>query len=172
MNRQTGTGAAQRLASFHMVVQCFGQRRAAPITHIARLITTGDEDAIGVANGGQNFGVAGSVAIFEDEGFRRLDSTHFIEEFFANLPAQRCPQYHDMAVAGFVHEPMHGIEIAIATAHQQQARLHLAGSFGLHISQHVVIDIGRLHGPRWQRQQERRQDYRAAGKSLHRDTPF
>ena len=168
---QTGTGAAQRFAGFHMVVQCFGQRRATPITHIARLVTPGDEDAIGVPNCGDDLGVTGGIAIFEDEGFCRLNTADFVEEFFADLARQRCPQDHDMAVAGFVHEPVHGIEIAIATAHQQQARLHFAGGLGFDIPKHVVINIGRLQRCVRQPHQHRCQQQRATGKSLHRHTP-
>jgi hypothetical protein len=56
----------------------------------------------------------------EDEDFDRLDAADVAIEFLADFLAVRRAEDDDVALAGLAEEPLHRVDIPVASAHQQQ----------------------------------------------------
>ncbi len=121
LHREAGAGSRQRFAGGDMGVEDFGDRRSAPVTNVARLIAARDEDAVGLAQPGEDFFVRRLRAGVEDENLCRLDTADLGKKLFADLFAIRRADHDDVTVSGFAEKPFHRIGVAVAAAHQQQA---------------------------------------------------
>ncbi len=124
-----------------MGIQGLGDGCAPPPTHVAGLVAAGDEDAIGMLERAQDLAVAARCAVLEHEGLHRGDAAHLVEEFLADFTGLRCAEDHDVAAASALHEPSQRIEIAVATAHQQQPGLHAPQCFCVWIAQQIVAVV-------------------------------
>ena len=142
-HRQPGAGAAQRLAGPHVGFQRRGHRGTAPVAHVAGLVATGDEDAVGAFQRLEDLRVVGCFAVTEHEGLGRLDAADFVEELVADLAALGGAQDDDVAVPGLVHEPAQGVVVAVAATHQQQPGLDRAGGGQGGVADKVVTVVGR-----------------------------
>ena len=168
-DREAGAGAAERLARAHVRVQRRGHRRALPPAHVARLVAPGDEDAVGTPQRAQDALVVRRLAPVENECLDRGDAADLAVELLADLAAERCAQHDDVAVAGLGHEPAQRLEVAVAAAHQQQARRHLPRRRGCAVAQQVAVVAGsgarRIR--RDQRQHERQRPHPDARERQH-----
>ena len=51
-----------------------------------------------------------------------------------------CADHDDMAVPGFAEEPFHRVDIAVATAHQQQPARHRTGGRRVQLAEDIMFD--------------------------------
>ncbi len=120
LHREAGAGPGERLARRDMRVDDLVDRRAAPEAHVTRLIAAGDEDAVGLAQPVEDLLVGRLRTRVEDEDFDRLDAADVAIEFLADFLAVRRAEDDDVALAGLAEEPLHRVDIPVASAHQQQ----------------------------------------------------
>lgn len=114
--RQAGARAAQRLACVQVRIQRLGNRRSLPEAHVTRLISAGDEDAVGPREAGQYLWIVCRGSILEHKGLDGSDGADPLVKLIGDVRAPGGTQHDNVAMAGVRHEPAHGIVVTIPAA--------------------------------------------------------